>query len=366
MNINNLELNIKYKNYKEMCKVLEEPIKTGNAKQAQLKEWECYFNFHKDGNGFIVTKKYNKLKEKVDDRKGHSGKSIGSRNNNNKYGKYLDVLIENFLYKCNKKKKVIYITNSCLAQMTKMVNFNYRVCVGNREKFHGYVYVKYNCFTKEAENDVFNCIYSKMRPAITSALNRLRIAGKIKYTATYIIYFNGKQEAVTMQENKDIVKIEDNILKEMNISRKQIMWNYSKRKEFYNKTNDKIIEYFQNKDKKIDGIYQGYKIYAMKNLKAQKNVKALEKKFNNIFATDVMNSIQKNITKIKQRYADKFTGIGTIKYDKWDENRMGLKYLKNTERIIKILVSYSAINICREINKAQTQKEYEDECEELF
>lgn len=54
LDISKLELK-NYKNYKEMCKVLNQKTKTGKAKQLQLKDWERYFSYKKEGHTFIVT-----------------------------------------------------------------------------------------------------------------------------------------------------------------------------------------------------------------------------------------------------------------------------------------------------------------------
>ena len=40
-----LEIGMIVKNYKELCALLNENPKTGNSKNAQLKEWQRYFEF---------------------------------------------------------------------------------------------------------------------------------------------------------------------------------------------------------------------------------------------------------------------------------------------------------------------------------
>ena len=49
MDLSNVEIGKTYKNYKELCEVLGEPIKGGNAKIAQLKEWDKYLKLVKIG-----------------------------------------------------------------------------------------------------------------------------------------------------------------------------------------------------------------------------------------------------------------------------------------------------------------------------
>lgn len=50
MEITNIKAGLCVKNYKALCCLLNEPVKNGNAKKAQLKEWERYFSFHKKDN----------------------------------------------------------------------------------------------------------------------------------------------------------------------------------------------------------------------------------------------------------------------------------------------------------------------------
>ncbi len=56
------------KNYKELCKLLNIEVKTGNSKIAQMKELERYYKFSKQGYKIIVDEVYTKPKPKIDDR----------------------------------------------------------------------------------------------------------------------------------------------------------------------------------------------------------------------------------------------------------------------------------------------------------
>ena len=51
-----------FKNYKELCAYLGEEPKKANSKVAQLKEWERYFLFRKEGQKIIsVTRSISNL-----------------------------------------------------------------------------------------------------------------------------------------------------------------------------------------------------------------------------------------------------------------------------------------------------------------
>lgn len=54
MNIDNLEIGLEVKNYKTMCELLEEEVKSGKSKQLQLEKWKQYFTWHKVGHKFII------------------------------------------------------------------------------------------------------------------------------------------------------------------------------------------------------------------------------------------------------------------------------------------------------------------------
>ena len=55
MKIENLKVDMEFKSYRALCEFLEEPVKTGNAKKAQLKKWQECFTWSNIGNKFIIT-----------------------------------------------------------------------------------------------------------------------------------------------------------------------------------------------------------------------------------------------------------------------------------------------------------------------
>lgn len=69
MNIGKLKAEQVIKNYKELCNILNEKVKGGKSKQLQLKDFERYFKYHKEGNKFIIDKIYDKPKKKINNRK---------------------------------------------------------------------------------------------------------------------------------------------------------------------------------------------------------------------------------------------------------------------------------------------------------
>ena len=66
MKFENLHEGQVFKNYKELCKLLEIKCAGGNQKKVQLKELDRYCSYHKDGHKYIIDKIYNERKDKVD------------------------------------------------------------------------------------------------------------------------------------------------------------------------------------------------------------------------------------------------------------------------------------------------------------
>ena len=112
MNKNNFEseLNAKLyegliiKNYKVLCKeYLGVKPSAGNTKKSQLKDLECYCEYHKQGNKFVIDKIFENPKEKEDLRKFNGGD-----HNNNHFKNY-------YQFKVSKSEwyniGIYYITN---------------------------------------------------------------------------------------------------------------------------------------------------------------------------------------------------------------------------------------------------------------
>ncbi|PJI07660.1 MULTISPECIES: hypothetical protein [Clostridium] len=352
MNLGDLELNKKYKNYKIICGALEEPIKTGKSKQLQLKEWTRYFNYIKEGNGFLITEIYNVPKEKIDNR----GKSEGSHANNSKFAKYIDSLLEQFLY--NQKKNdinTLHITNNCLAQMIKMINFNYRCCEENREKFHKYMGDEYTNTPKIAERDVFYHVGNKIRPAILGSLNRLQKANKIKFELTYLIYKDNQVSKMKENDIDYVKEVEESLLKEVDTTKQKMMCKHDTKVKFYKKLNDIVMEHFELLNNKIDGFFQGYEII-IKKVSRQKDVKKNEKELNKLFIEDIIKSIEKSKEKIRNKYRDVTWGIPNYN-SKWETEKMSLKYSIAYKQVINIVLSYTAINVIQKIKQYKTNEE---------
>lgn len=58
MNLSNIAVGQHFKNYKELCLALNEPIKSSDSKIAQLKKWSSFFKFERNGREYIILEIY--------------------------------------------------------------------------------------------------------------------------------------------------------------------------------------------------------------------------------------------------------------------------------------------------------------------
>ena len=143
-----------FKSYRQLAEFLNEKVKTGNSKNAQIKEWERHFKYHKDGNKFIIDGIYNESLEKDDNR---GRKSI--------YGDAIQLLILDMLGYKNGK---ITISKRKLIESLGMANTNYYGCYQNLVKLSQYLNMDINYIY-----DFYNVNNNNFSSIIRTALNRL-------------------------------------------------------------------------------------------------------------------------------------------------------------------------------------------------
>ena len=110
MNTNNLQVGQVLKNYKKFCEILEEPLKTGNSKMTQLKEWERYFEYHKDGVKYIIDEIFNTPKASIN-------------TTDNRYIEHKEFNIE---YNKRNNKGIYYILSGNDIYIGSTINFRHR------------------------------------------------------------------------------------------------------------------------------------------------------------------------------------------------------------------------------------------------
>lgn len=112
------------KNYKLMCELTNEEVKTSNSKKAQIKEWERYVKFHNEGHKFIVDEIYTKPLEKED---GRATSNIMKNINQGNYSKEMFPLVKEFV----RGTELEYHSKTRLFGALGLKNNNYDIAYGN-------------------------------------------------------------------------------------------------------------------------------------------------------------------------------------------------------------------------------------------
>ncbi|KON87369.1 hypothetical protein AF332_11400 [Sporosarcina globispora] len=169
MNLSNIEVGNIYKNYKALCEILEEKNKTGNAKKAQLKEWERFFKYEKEGNKFIITHVY--------------AIPLPENNNKTKYIPTIEKLILDKVVQFGNKGKV-FISKSQLMQELKMINENYTFA-----KYKQLRLAKHMNISLEEVEEFYMTSDDLLKRNIEAALNSLRNQSLIFWTNAMTLCF---------------------------------------------------------------------------------------------------------------------------------------------------------------------------------
>jgi len=319
------------KNYKELCKILEIPVKAGDSKKAQLKELERYCKYKKDGNKFVIEEIYNEAKEKVDNRGG----------NHNIFGKYIDQLLLDLFSNIKTNNKVKCFTADSLARTLGIINNNYLIAANNKNKFFWWFYHENEAenINKTATLDFFKIIREKTKSAIRSSLKRLEKAGHIEYREDYIIFYRNIIRAVNDAERKIIINIENELLQEFETTKFQLQFHDSIRIEYYGKLQERVrMQFNEIFHINLTNLYKGYEItLKSRDIKklTPKNKKEYMLKLNQTFEKKVIESLiyQHNKTVDECKIWGKLdTDIESFNLDRLNKN-----YVNNGIKLFQIL-----------------------------
>ena len=269
MNVENLfkfKSGMVVKNYKEMCGLLGEKVEAGNSKKAQLREWERFFKYHKEGHKFIIDQVYDEPKEKLDLRG-----SDGLLSND------IQPLILDLLVKNNHSNSICF---SCtkLLEMLKMVNANYHVGRRNIKLFSKYLEVD-----EDVINDFYYFEHTKLKLSLESALNALHHKRLISWEKVIMVCVLeqspipdsvGEYKVIkinrpaTNNEIEFLLSVDRRVLDIMNVRSLRDIYGTSR----YNQFKKLVKEEIKNSNSNILYSYKGYQIVQLKEYV----VKALE------------------------------------------------------------------------------------------
>jgi hypothetical protein len=191
-----------FKNYKEVCTHLGVDITTGNARIAQHKEWQRYFEYEKEGQKYIITEVYTEPLPKDDGR---------TKGNNSEYLPYIELILLDYL--SQQHDKVASLTVKKLFLLLGMCNEHYldeNFQIPDEEEINDY-YIKH--FNQRS--------YKKLNRILFNALNNLKNRRLIDYQSAKMICIEEKRRNKTYKKIRQATPEECDIIR--NIERATLM-----------------------------------------------------------------------------------------------------------------------------------------------
>lgn len=230
-----------YTGYKNLCLVIDEPIKSGKSKRLQMNNWRRYFNWieHTRYN-WEITEIYDEPKPKIDRRVNNGGART------NIYADHIDYLI---LHEC-KAKYGFEKTIRQLAFDFDLVNEDFLDISYDIEYYADTLNI-----TEYYISDFYSNAYERIRDMIVGSIERLAKKGCITYQVNrqYKHVDDKFAKPITPEIEEKIEKIERELLNQMGFSSIQAVNGSDRKDEFYNKKNKLLLKQF--------GIERSYKLY---------------------------------------------------------------------------------------------------------
>jgi hypothetical protein len=369
---NNLTAGKVYKNYKELCLELGEHPKTGNARLSQLKEWERYFSYTKQGHKYIINEVFQTPRNKYDMR------SYG--NNVSLYMDEIEILLLDLLAQ-ERNQGEIFLSRNMLLKELKMINDNYSYYRNRTINLSKFMNV-----SLEEINEFYESSNSTLKSNLETALNRLKKQSLIYWTYAMTVcyistktmttdtgsikaikheYINEDGEKVisydtvkpvtkmdyrkaTQKEINIILEIERETLKKYNFKDKSQLFKYGMLDKFYNDVKEALFERTN-----IIYYYNSYEIIF--------NDKHIQERLNEIRLQEHMR--ERSQTLLNTGVIDKIIDNAKTRHDKANEEiennifddvislktimRSKDEYIHNSSKLTKTLINkdHSHINI---------------------
>lgn len=189
-----------FKNYKELCHYLQEPIKDGPAKRYQLKYWESFFTLQKQGHKLKVIKVHKPYQPKLDSIRNSENYPIMINLLAELHKSYTGVKVSNTLPK--QYTEIIIYTN----ELSQLLGFCKKEFFSLKD---GNALVE---FTPEEQRKVYNVGNAVFRDKIRHTLDTLAKHNFIVANKTYIVITKDREtlDVATAEEHKliEVLKAE--------------------------------------------------------------------------------------------------------------------------------------------------------------
>lgn len=169
MQVDNLKVNQVISNYKELCSILDEKVKTGGSKAIQLAELKRFCNYTKEGHKFVIKEIYGIPLSKFE----------------NEYINIMEKLLVNVLLHEAKHGYHVILTNNLFLRKSNIVNNNYvKLKENNIRKMK---LAAYSNIDLEVIKDYYNTTFKMFKGNISNTLNSLKDRKMIYYEKRMMI-----------------------------------------------------------------------------------------------------------------------------------------------------------------------------------
>lgn len=237
LNTSKLKVGDCINNYKELCKLVEQPVCTGNQKRSQLEEFKRFFDYEKIGIKFIILDIYDNPIPKTYK---YPVNAI--------YVKYIECILLKFLSK--QPEYEVNILSQNLWLQLGMINHNFITM--QFEKQDDLLELDSNMTYFEI-SDFYKRCRQKFSKIAKDSLDSLQNRCLINYR--YIYWVKSKNEfeyrEATKNEERYILKAQRKALQELGLENKSQVYLKNKSKAFY-ELRDKYVKEFIEIEKVFD------------------------------------------------------------------------------------------------------------------
>ena len=221
MNLNNLSVGMKLGSYKALCQTLDVPVQAGNSKVAQLKEFERYFSYARQGNSYTIQEIYDIPKQTSDGRQ-----------------KYIH-LIEPLLLHLLGTDPSFQSYGITWSRWYRTLGLTTDRFYNEKERQDTLEYYDIGAYTMYL---AANLVSRKCHEILLSSLATMKRKGLIDYEEHwYIVAKNGFSHNATEGEERGIMRMRNLALEELGYSSMQQVFLSPKRYEEYDKRFHEIV-----------------------------------------------------------------------------------------------------------------------------
>lgn len=230
INVTQLTPNSWVKNYKELCKLLDQPVRGGYQKIAQLENFKRYFSYEKQGWKYYIKEIYDTPlpSDKV--------------SANAKYGEYIQNILLSYLSK--QPRKQTNMKKAQLYQMLGMVNENYYTYHRSKK-----LQTLFPTVQRTDVTDFYQRADSRLNQILKVNLNSLQKRGFLTWYETYVIGMLGpRAETLTYHEANEyeiqLIESESaDVLNELKLHKMTEVYMTHQEEKYYDLLSCRIKEY---------------------------------------------------------------------------------------------------------------------------